>query len=182
MPFYKRDNTIPLIIAKTFAGSILALIFSFLIAHQISRISRSVSQERSLNFLVQKRIENAAYLYSDIAQIGGAKTVFVNALIPADRILEFVGSLETLAHQTSMRQSLKFGSPSQTDEPDIMSLEYSIELRGNILTFIRYMSEFQKLPYFTAMKSITINAPTDGWMSDSSFLINGNIFLKQDNL
>ncbi len=170
MPFHSRDNTILIIIAKTFAGSILAL------------ISRSMSQERSLNFLVQKRIENAAYLYSDLAQIEGAKIVFTNALISSDRILEFVGSLETLASQTSMQKSLKFGSPSQTDEPDVMSIEYAISLRGNILTFIRYMSEFQKLPYFIAIKSITINTPIDGWMSDSSFIINGNIFLKKDIL
>jgi len=70
-------------------------------------------------------------------------------------------------------------TPEAKSEIDIYSISYNMNLTANIYDLIAYVEAFEKLPYFTEMSSISINAISNNWENDSSISITAKLYAKQ---
>lgn len=151
--------------------SIVAIVISIIAVWFLSReivlVSDTVVRNRHLADELGKRTELYSVLTHDIAVVGANDTVIENSFIPADNISEFVSALESIALKNGVTQSFHFGTPLNapvaTSLP-LSSIEYQNSMPLNIYSFISYLKDFERLPYFTKINSMNITAqgPT-GW-------------------
>ncbi|MBI4812412.1 hypothetical protein HY798_03170 [Candidatus Falkowbacteria bacterium] len=156
------------------AGAVIFVAFLAIIffSRQISKISRSIAEQRSLSSVLEKRNDTLAQLRKDFEVIDGFDAKIENAIPPVDNILDFVSSLEDLAETNSIDQTLSFESPVSS------SINYGINLNGNIISLIKYLKSFEKLPYFTAISSINLSAPYGDWNGNSSVSLRAKVHTK----
>lgn len=163
------------------AVSIAVLIVFFLSTH-ISRIGDALSEKRKLAFLIESRQEVASLLRETFNQIGDSDSKIERALPPADNILEFVGALESLANQYGLVQTFQFSTPvsmPQNGQRPISSTDYTLQLNGNIFTLLSYLKDFEALPYFSGISSISLTAPADrGWEGQSLITIKAQLYVQ----
>ncbi len=74
---------------------------------------------------------------------------------------------------------VKIEPPEIKNGIDIYVISYNMNLTANIYDLIAYMEAFEKLPYFTEISSMTINAISNNWESDSSVSITAKLYAKQ---
>ncbi len=173
-----------LIILKRFIGAAAAvaasLILIFILSRQIDKIGNSLTEKKNLSFVLERKTEITEKLRRDFNIIGDSGQKIQSALPPDDNILEFVGALESLASQSGLSQSFKFGNPA--DFPIIKSglkisvIDYNISLNGNIFSLINYLKSFEKLPYFSGISSVSLSG--SGWENNSAINIKAKIYVK----
>lgn len=133
-----------------------AAIISFL-ADKIEASAKKTFEKRSMLALLEEKGENLLKLKSDYGLVGG-KLPVIKDMIPNERSAEkAVISLENLALKTNNNQTLVFETADKIKPAGekIKYLKFSITLTGNIDSFILYLEELKKLPYFIEISSIT---------------------------
>lgn len=168
---------------KTGGIIIIAIILIVFAGKQIIKIANSLQEKMVLSSVLEKRNETSLKLREDFKLVGEKNKKIEAALPSADNILEFVGILESLAKGRSLNQTVKFNSPAPLaaviNDLKLSSIDYSIVLDGNISTLIDYLKDFEKLPYFSGISSITVNAtPPEGWGGKSSIFIQAKLYVK----
>jgi hypothetical protein len=170
------------------AGSALVAVLalgslSVFIMHDITRISNSLTEEKRLTLLLEKREAITHTLASNLIVVGENEGRIRSALLPVDNILQFVGSLEGVASETSVTQQVHFGTPVPYETPEDPSLhaarvDYTASLRGNIVTFTNYLKAVEQLPYFAGVSAFNFNSPPEqGWKADSDINIRAKIYV-----
>lgn len=158
--------------AKAAAAVILASLACVFLAAKIDKVSRSLQQQRILTLVMEKRSETLSKLKDDFKITGGAEEKINDALPPADNILDFVAALEALAKDNSVVQILSFESPSN------LTINYGINISGNVDSLINYLKDFEKLPYFTGVSGLNLTAPNGDWRSNSSATLAAKVYTK----
>lgn len=179
-----RKKTISIILKHLLRAFIALAISSaliFIISRQISKIGNSLMENKKLSFIFEKRNETIKKLRQDFEMIGGNAQKMQNALPPADNILEFVGALESLSAQNSLAQSLKFDTPVdfssvQDGNLKISTVDYNINLNGNIFILLNYLRSFEKLPYFTGISFFNLSG--SNWENNSSISMKARLYVK----
>ncbi len=172
--------------SKIILKALLALIASativFIVSQRISKISDSLAKDKTLYATSIRKNEIAINLRESFKIINGYDKKIELALPADDNILEFVGLLENLSGQNSVQYSYKFNSPiSWPEQENISTIDYSLNLKGNIYTFINFLKNFEKMPYFTGAYSINISSISKaGWEEDSSISLQAKLFTKQN--
>lgn len=162
---------------------LLAALAGVFIAKQIERISHSLTEERRLQLLLEKRVEITQSLNNDLALVAGNEERMRAALIPIDNILQFIGNLESVANENSIKQEIHFSVPVAHDTPEepalnVASIDYTATVNGNIFTFINYLKAVEQLPYFTGVTSFNLNAPPgQGWKGDSAINLRAKVYV-----
>lgn len=185
-PLFDKKQLVTTIL-KHVGGALLAVltvgILGSFIVRDIERVVHSLTEERRLTLLLEKREAITHTLTSNLRTVGENEGRIRSALIPVDTILQFVGSLEGVASETSVTQQLSFGTPAPHETPTDPSLyvarvDYTANLRGNIVTFARYLKAVEQLPYFAGVNAFTFNSPPEaGWKADSDIHIRAKIYV-----
>ena len=160
----------------------IASISVLLLSNEITRVSDTVVKNRQLVGKLEKRTELFSVISRDVALVGTNEDILERAFIPADNILEFVSALENLAAQNKVTQSYRFSTPvstSMTTPFPIASIDYQNSMSLTLPSFIKYLKDFEKLPYYTKINSINFSAQsTLGWNSAGSASWSATIYTK----
>lgn len=151
--------------------AIIAVFMITFLKEKIILISRSVVEQRTLSMVLERRSETLSKLKNDFDAVGEVDEKIKGAMPPADNILDFVAALESMASKHSIQQSLNFNTPSDS------SIDYSINLSGNVFALISYLKDFEKLPYLTGVNSVNIVSQGD-WTDSSSVYLAAKLYIK----
>lgn len=151
------------------------------LSSEIERISDDAVKNRQLASTLEKRTELLATLKRDAAIVGENDTLIKQAFVPADNILGFVSVLKKLALRNAVMQTFHFGTPAPSSIPApfaLSAIPYSNTLSGTIFTFSHYLKEFENLPYFTTIQSLTISSQdkTLGWRGASGATMSATLY------
>ncbi|KKU82185.1 MAG: hypothetical protein UY07_C0002G0042 [Parcubacteria group bacterium GW2011_GWA1_47_8] len=168
------------LIALVVVGIAGAVVFFF--ARKIEKISTTVVINRNLATSLEKRTGVFTTLKRDTEIVGTNDTFIEGAFLPADNILAFISTLESLALKNGITQTFNFDSPTPAniDTPlPLLQITYTNNIPSNVFAFSNYLKDFEKLPYFTKIESLNITAqsPT-GWSSTSNASFRAILYTK----
>jgi Tfp pilus assembly protein PilO len=139
-------------------AAVLAAVF---LSQQITRLSDDVLKNRKLASALEKRTELFAAVKRDTELVGTNDVLIEQAFIPSSNILDFVATLESLALKNGITQAFHFDTPtpSPISAPfPLAMVVYSNSLNGNLKGFSNYLKDFERLPYFTKIESLSISS------------------------
>lgn len=160
------------------AFAVFAFIVIFVVSDQISKMSKKAIKDRSAATTISERATLLASLKHEASIIGSNDKVIKQAFIPSDNILEFISILESLALKNGLSQTFSFASPNPATEETpfpVSTINYQNNISSNVFTFIKYLKEFEKLPYFTKIDSVTISSGSADWRTASSITFSASV-------
>ena len=193
--FTKRQLTIDL--TETLGRVLLAVITAsaviYLLSGRIAAIGQTAKENRTAVTILEGRSQVGNDLKNNFASIGDGDKKVEGAFVEAENITEFINKLENIARDVGLEQNLKFyaltplqtslektGENKPAEELKLMSVDYNINLKGDAASFARYIGEFEKLPYFSKITSVTINSsPAVGWEKEAAISISARLYLRQ---
>lgn len=160
----------------------IALVVCLFLAQQITHLSDTVVKNRTLAVLLGSRTELFSLLKQNAAIVGSNDIAINNAFVPSDNILDFIASLESTGLKNSTTQSYRFDSPvaaSIAAPFSLQTISYTNTLATNVLTFSNYLKDFERLPYFTKIDSMTISSQDKtGWQGASTATYRATLYTK----
>lgn len=182
---FSRKNLLMLIghhaIIAISAIAIAALAIWFL-AREIERISDTVVKNRNLVTMLEKRAEFFSTLERDAIIVGTNDTTLEHSFLSSDNILEFVSSLESIALKNTVTQNFNFENPvmSPISAPfQLSTIGYQNTVSLNIFALSNYLKDFERLPYFTKIDSLSISSQdTAGWRGTSNASFHATLYTK----
>jgi Tfp pilus assembly protein PilO len=171
------------------AGSVvLALILIWFISGQISSSVDKVVANNELNATLGLQNNEVAQLRGQYLHVADNENLIRAALLPSDNVLEFVTALESIASKDGVTQSIHFDVPKATGETisdpsaNLEQIAFTLTVQGNIFTFIRFLSDIERLPYFMKIEGMAINATaTGGWQNTSNVVLHGTLYTQNIN-
>ncbi len=181
-------------LAKALVFIIVVFVAIYAFSGKIAKIGQTAKQNRTAIVILGNKKESATQLKNDLIMIGNGDEKIEEAFIKVENIVSFVNQLEKIAQTNHLEQTLRFGNPvplpndqtlneGENNTPKTFKLskiEYDISLGGGSLAFNRYLEEFEKLPYFTNISSITVlSSPTPSLEGQSSISIKAQLYVTQ---
>lgn len=166
------------IIIQTIIISGLAVLIIVFAAQKISKESKALTAKRS-NFVIwENRGERLVILQKDYKKIEKA-VPYLSALLPTeDQLINFISTIESTAKETNNQQSFNFAggiNEARGDEPK--NINFTINLQGNINSFIAYLKKIQTIPFY--IKIINFNViGGQGLNNQSQMNLLGRVYLR----
>ncbi len=165
-----------ILIIKNAIISIIAIVVSVLfitiINGKITKITDGVVKNHQIENELKKKTELLSVIEKDVALIGENYSLIDQAFIPSDDINNFMSSLDKLGNKDKLIQKYRFDSPVDYQNIDTVytsTIKYSNNINTNIDKTIKYLREFEVLPYFTKIEGINISSQSkNGWNDDST--------------
>ena len=165
---------------------ILSATASYLLSKQINKINISMAEKKEMDYLISNREAVNSQIKTDFLEVdSNYKAKIDNALPSVYNVLSFVDAMESLAKKNSFRQNLTFNQPTLVTDISgpisltLINFNAAIE-DANIDTFINYLKDFEGLPYFASIDSITyLGSSTNGWENNSTINISGSFYAHQ---
>lgn len=168
-------NLLKLIIRNTLISLIFVAISVaaiYFIKSKIEIITNTIELNHKLEAELKKRTELYSTIENDAQIIGRNDILISDAFVNSNNISKFTNVLDDLAARNLVTQIYNFGTPVLSESADLFStstIPYTNTLTSDVLTFTNYLKNFEKLPYFTKIDSISISAQSAvGWMGLSS--------------
>lgn len=163
-----------------------AAVLTWFLGKEITKISRAVTEKAVFASLAERRNEDMMQLKNDFTYINGRDKKIMSALLSADNVLEFVDALEKLAQKHSLTQSVKFSTPvpsaavgSSAAGIAMLNVDYTITLTGTVSALRDYLKDFEKLPYFSSITAIQVNAASgETWNENSTISIQAKLYVQ----
>lgn len=187
---FERTRLRKLILAFFFrilASVIVASIIITACVGQINKINASIIEKNKLARILDQKSETLRELEQNLAVIGTNDKKILEALPPSNNILDFIAVLENLAARTSVRQTMRFGTPvavtpAEAKGVGIARIDYTMAISGNVHTLFNYMKNFEHLPYFTRINSFSVQSGNElGWEGESTISISASVFVQDSN-
>ena len=143
-----------------FAGAMLIVCAGLLLFFvqpymtKISTLTTELYDARVQLASAKKQRENLVVLNQDFRSIENRISAFDSVIIPSEKSLEFVSSLEEIANASSVTQDLSL-SPL-TDSAEVQEVPLAITLTGTINQVIQYLSRLESSPYYVSPLSMVI--------------------------
>ncbi len=144
-----------------FVAIFIASVAVWFLSREIERIVNEVVLNHRLASTLAKSTELFDILRRDASIVGTNDILIDSAFIPSDNILEFVSIFESLAAKNSISQNFNFDTltPAPIASPFPLSVvAYSNNLSTNISTLSKYLKDFESLPYFTKIESLSMSS------------------------
>ncbi len=151
----KRHAVIALVV-----GSI-ALVAVWFLSREIERVTNEIIQNNRTASAIVKRTELFTILKRDAILVGTNNALIERAFISSDNILEFVSFFEKLATKNSVLQNFKFDAPTPSTVASpfpLSTITYGNTISTNIFTLSSYLKDFESLPYFTRIESLSMSS------------------------
>lgn len=173
-PIIKLSALIIIIIA-------ISMSVIFILKNKIESKAAQLQEKRNMLEILEKRDENFLDL-KNTNELVEKNLPIIEAMLPDEKnIGKFVVALENIAAKTNNEQFLVFNPIENSKQAGekINSLEFSVTLTGNSSSFINYLEEFKKLPYFVEIKNITIENSSGITNNDSQMNLKSKIYIKK---
>jgi hypothetical protein len=165
---------------------VLSAAASYLFSKQINKINISMIEKKEMDYLISNREAVNNQIKTDFLEVDpNYQAKIDNALPSVYNVLSFVDAMESLAKKNSFRQNLTFNQPTAVTDISgplnltLISFNVTIE-DANINTFANYLKDFEGLPYFASIDSITyLGTNTNGWENNSTINISGSFYAHQ---
>lgn len=174
--FRKSIVSLAIRTASAIAGGIFISLF---LTREIKTASANLVKQKQFEYLLSNQASEIEILNFNNALMATGKNAIERALFKGDEIVEFLGSLETLAGSNALTQSVHFNAPQVSENPSISSVDYTININGNIFTLLQYLRDFEKLPYFTHVSAVNIKAGEFGWTGDSAITLSARLYIRK---
>ena len=155
--------------------------FIFILKNKIESKAAQLQEKRNMLEILEKRDENFLDLKST-SELVEKNLPIIKMTLPDEKSIEkFVAALENIAAKTNNEQFLVFNPIENSKQAGekISRLEFSVALTGNSSSFINYLEEFKKLPYFIEIKNITIENNLGITNNDSRMNLKSEIYIKK---
>lgn len=168
---------------KAMVAGGIAVSVAWVLGAQIQRIGATLEEKKGLFVLLDKRSETVEKLRQELAEVGSTDSKIEAAFPQRETVTDFVAALEGAANKYSLRPVLNFGSPIPgapvEDGIAVSTIDYSLSVHGNVPTIITFLEDFEKLPFFTSITSIALQAPPErGWEAEASVLIKAKVYVR----
>jgi hypothetical protein len=167
---------ISLIIKKILPGLAVVIICFGLIYYfrlAINQIAAKIDEQQNTAFVLENRNITLTKLKNDFAKIGQVEQKIASVMPPVDDIQEFSTALDSVAVRGALTQAVNFSSPV-----DENSVDFSVLLNANIFSLIKYLQDFEALPFVAGIDAINIQAQAANWEGDGNVNLGGIIFTK----
>lgn len=171
---FTKKNLILLIGRHTLIASgvvLCSIIIIMFLASEITKVSDSVIKNKKLVNMLAERTAILEKIKKDTALVGVNDIVMNNAFITSNNITEFISALESMALKNSVTQVFRFDSPAESTIPapfPINTIAYNNSLSINLPTFIQYIKDIERLPYFTKINGFNISSQSPLGIQDIS--------------
>lgn len=160
----------------------IAVLAVWFLSREIERVSDAVVKNRLLAEKLGKRTELFSVLAGDSAIVGTNGATIEQAFIPAENLPDFILILEKLALKNGVAQSFRlasFAGASQVAPFPLTAIEYQNSMSIDIYSFIKYLKDFEELPYFTKIKSLSFGSQgSTGWRGTGSASWSATLYTK----
>jgi hypothetical protein len=161
----------------------LSVLVVFILIKQIDKINATMAEKKEMDYLISNREDMNNKIKTDFMSVDPTYQEKISGSLPSIyNILSFVDVLESLSKKYSFDQKLSFTQPAVAVGVDgpvpLMVINFNLNLEGaNIDSFNNYLSDFEKLPYFASIDSISyLGAGTAGWQGNSTINIVGSLY------
>ncbi|MFZ2303852.1 MAG: hypothetical protein WAV98_03645 [Minisyncoccia bacterium] len=142
------------------------------ISEKITKIATETASNRHIAATLSERTSLLSSLKNETDLIGSNDKTITQAFIPSNNILPFVAILKSLATKNGITQSLNFSTPTpaslDTAFP-LATISYQNTISSsNVPMFINYLKDFEKLPYFTKINSLSISSSSADWRNTAN--------------
>lgn len=164
------------VLAASFASS--------LFGGKITQIGSALVTTKRNSVVLTRRSEMLNKIEKDISIVGDNAGKINQAYVPVDNILDFVSVVENLAAQSSTQYNVVFGNPvvyaAKGNGENIYSIGYTLTMSGTVYTLSSFLSQFNELPFFADVDSVSVSGSADkGWEGSSSITIQGKVYARQ---
>lgn len=151
---------------------LVAVLAVIIFSTQITKITGDAIKNRHTAALLSERAALLSNLKHETDIIGSNNTIIKHAFIPTNNILDFVGVIENLAFRNGLTQAYNFSAPTISPTgtsftPAIITYQDTIS-GANVTALIKYLKEFEKLPYFTKIDSLNFSAGGGDWRNSGT--------------
>ncbi len=182
----KKNNFVLRLSIKALIGLIiigLAVTVISILSQQIKKMNLSMAEKKEMDYLISNLESVNSSIRADFSDVDPYYQEKITAAIPpVYNILSFVDAMESLSKKYSIKQTLNFSQPMPaTNAPgpiDLMSITFSLTIEeSNIESFTNYLRDFEKLPYFASINSISyVGGGKGGWQENSNINIVGSLY------
>lgn len=142
------------------------------ISGKITKMATETATNRHLAATLSERTSLLSNLKHETDIIGPNEKIITQAFMPSNNILPFVSILKSLALKNGITQSPNFSSPTPTSLGTafpLATISYQNTISSaNVSIFINYLRDFEKLPYFTKIDSLSISSGSADWRNTSN--------------
>jgi hypothetical protein len=177
------------IINKVIIGLVMVSITMgtvYFFIQQIKKINTSITEKKKMDYFISHREQINNKIKADLANTNPAYQDKISESIPpVYDILPLVDSLENLSKKYSFKQTINFNQPVPSLEIGgpipLMLINFNLTLDdAGISNFTDYLKDFEKLPYFISINSISyLGNNSNGWQDSSSINISGSLYAHQ---
>ena len=157
----------------------------YFFSKQIKKINLTMNEKKEMDYLISNREQVNNKIKTDFLTIDPAYEQKINDALPSVfNILPFVDSLDSLSKKYSFEQTTSFSQPGPALGGNVMSLtviNFNLNIQGtNVDNFVSFLKDFEKLPYFTSINSISyLSSGKVGWQENSIINISGSVYARQ---
>lgn len=158
---------------------IISLTASLYLVGKINSVSETITEKRAMLSLYQNSQEQVAVLKEDFPKISNHIDRVENIFPSSENILPFINAVENLSGTSGVQQTFKFGNiiPQPISDIGLSTISFNVALSGNRNQFSMYLSQLEKLPYFTKIESINM-VTAQGFDGSSQMSIGGLLYTK----
>lgn len=140
---------------------------------KIVEITSSLRTQKRAAFALQRRSETVRQLQNEFKNVGPVEAYLAAASPEADSVVDFKAALESLAGRQSLPSTVDFSLPSY----DQTTIDYVVSLSTGAASLTQYLKNFEKIPYLTGIKGVSINSNQDSsWENASRIILSGRLF------
>lgn len=164
----------------------LSSAITYFLSQQINKINVSLGEKKEMNYLIANLETVNSKIQTDFLEVDPDYQAKINEAIPSVyNVLSFVDAMDSLAKKYSFKQNLTFDQPvavtTISGPVDLTLVKFNLVIsEANVDSYIHYLQDFEKLPYFASITSINYLATSDtGWQNNSSINITGSFYAHQ---
>lgn len=158
----------------------------YFFSKQINKINSTMAEKKEMDYLISNRDQVNNKIRVDFQTVDENYQQKINDALPSVfNILPFVDSLDSLAKKYSFNQTTNFSQPSPILDNNgslkLTVINFNLNIQGtNAENFTSFLKDFEKLPYFTSINSISyLSAGKVGWQENSTINISGSVYARQ---
>ena len=156
----------------------IAILSVWFISREIARVVKN----RQLAEKLGHRTELFSVLARDVDIVGANNAVIERSFPPAENLPEFIVVLDNLATKNGTTHAFhlaSFASAPLSAPFPISSIEYQDSVSLNIYSFIKYLKDFEGLPYFTKINNLSFTSQSStGWRGAGSASFSATLYAK----
>lgn len=161
---------------KTFILSLSFLIITgvliYFAVNQTSKLSSELQKKQNLIYMANQQTQNGTELLRKWNAVSGNLEKVSNTLPPSNDLLGFLGTLEKIAAESGVTQSVKLNTQATANQKPVnlpgttavgkgSEVPFTVELKGQFPQFVNYLNLLSEAPYFTSVTTVAITGSSN---------------------